>query len=136
MGVLSANRSRVGLDHDSIDAAAGEDVFVGLDHGVVAFVEAGLVYVEAVSVLHIELADSDQSAPGPKFVAELGLYLVEGHGQVTIAADVGFDDGGQQLFAGRGEHEVALSPVSQAEHVGAVRLVASRLLPELAGLEL
>ena len=95
MGVLPADRSRVGLDHDRIDAAAGEDVFVGLDHGVVAFVETGLVHVEAVGVLHIELADADQSASRPGFVSELGLYLVESHGQIAVAAHVGLDDVGE-----------------------------------------
>ena len=83
IGPLSASTIDVG------EAAAVEDPAIGLVHRVVARVELLDVGVEAVGVLHQELAGPDDAEPRPGLVAELGLDLVEGDRQLLVRAGPG-----------------------------------------------
>ena len=71
MEMLAAHDSALGLDVERVQPAALEDSPVSAAVGLEALVAPGLVAVERVGVLHDELADSQQSAAGPRLVAVL-----------------------------------------------------------------
>ena len=104
----------VRLDLVELEAAARVDAVVGLLVQGVALVEAGLVAVERVGVLHRELAGAQDAALGPRLVALLDLDVVPDLRQVAIAADrlrgVQRDD----LLVRDREHEVAVGAVAAA----------------------
>jgi len=112
----------VGLDDDGGYAAAAEDVLVGLEHLLVAHVQALPVGVEAVEVLHAELAQADDAAPRPRLVPELGLDLVDQDGQVAIALDVTLEEVHGDLLVGGAQRQVAVAAVLEDEEVVAERL--------------
>ncbi len=85
---LATHRADVGVDGHRRHAAAVEDVEVGLDHGRVVLVQRRLAAVEGVGVLHDELAQANQAATRPRFVAELLADVVDHLRQVAVAFDV------------------------------------------------
>ena len=96
---------------------------------VVGDVEAGVVDVEGVGVLHDELADAKEAGFGAGLVAKLGLDLVPDLGELLIAAQFVAGDGGHDLFVGHAEAEVGAFAVLEAKHVFAHDGPAARLLP-------
>ncbi len=115
-------------------ATAFEDARVGLEHRLIASVEASGVGVEGVEVHHAELAPADQAHARPLLVAELGLDLVQKLRQLAIALHVAAKEVDHDLFVRGAEDHVALAPVCEAEQGLAHRLLAAALLPEVGGL--
>jgi hypothetical protein len=98
-------------------STASEDSAVGLVVFVVRDVEAGLVDVEGVGVLHDELADAQEAGPGARFVAELGLDLIPDLRQLLVAAELAAGDGGHDLFVREAEAELCAFAVLEMEHI-------------------
>ena len=99
----SAHCSGVGLDHQELQPAAREDAPVdGLVLGV-AGVQARLVDVERVGVLHQELAHTQQARLGARLVAKLGLDLVPDLRELFVAAQLVCGDLGHDLLVSHGE---------------------------------
>ncbi len=106
---------------------------VGRAMGVVRRLQAGVVEVEAVRVLHHELAATQQTGAGTGLVAVLGLDLVDRQRQVLVRpADV-LHEQREHLLVGRGEQEVGALAVLEAEQVVAVLGPAPGRLVGLAG---
>ena len=97
-----------------------------------AAVEARLVDVKGVAVLHDELAHAQQARLGPRLVAELGLNLVPDLRQLLVAAQFAARDRGHDLFVRHAQAQVRALAVFQAEHVFAHGRPAAALLPRLA----
>ena len=89
---LAANRAAVRLYHYGVEPAPLEYICVRLHHLLVAEIETLFVGVEAVGVLHVELADPQQSSSRTLLVAEFRLNLVQDAGKVAVAVDVRLDD--------------------------------------------
>ena len=120
---------------DRRHAAAVEDATVGVEHGVVRGIEPVFVEVEGVGVLHRELAQPLQPRARAHLVAELGLNLVERHGQVAVGARVDAEEGGDHLLVRRAEREHALAAVGEAEQRRAIGAVAAGAFPQVHGRE-
>ena len=129
----AAHGAGVGLDGDELQAAAGEDLAVDRIVQIEALVQAGLVDVEGIAVLHGELAHAQQAGLGPRLVAELGLNLVPDLRQLLVAAQFAAGDGGHDLFVRHAQAEIGALAVLEAEHVVAHARPAAALLPRLAG---
>ena len=95
-----------------------------------AHLEAGLVAVERVRVLHDELADADQPAARPRLVAVLGLEVVPGLRQLPVALELARVEG-ERLLVRQREHEPPARAILHVEDLG--DLVAPGRLPELDG---
>jgi hypothetical protein len=102
---------------------------------VVGDVEAGLVDVEGVRVLHKELADAEEAGFGARLVPELGLDLIPDLRELLVAAELVAGYRGHDLFVGHTETEVCAFAVFEAEHVFAHDGPAAGLFPELARLK-
>ncbi len=114
---------------------AREDARVRVVHLPVARHHAGVVDVEAVRVLHDELARAHHAEAGPDLVAELGLDLVEVDRHLPVAADFLAHDVGDHFLVRRTHDEVPLVAVFEAQHVGAHLREAPRFLPQLRRLD-
>jgi hypothetical protein len=133
--VAAADGARVGEDGDGGDAAAVEDVLVGDEHAVVGHVQVGVVDVEAVEVLHGELARPHEAAAGARLVAELRLHLVDEDGQLAVALDEPLEEVDDDLLVRGAERQLAVAAVLEDEERLAEGLAAAGLLPQLDGLE-
>ena len=135
----AADGAAVGLDRHGPQAAAAEDAPVGLVHGAIGGLQAGLVGVEGIGVLHDELAPPHQAKPRPDLIAEFGLDLIEIHRQLPVGAQQIRRQGGDHLLMGGAQPQVATLAILQVEHdplaVG-VAGPAAAALPELGGLQL
>ncbi len=135
MGVLAPDGAAVSLHQDGAQPAAVVDVFIRLEHPVVALAQPGFVAVEAVQVLHAELADTEQPAAGARLVAELGLNLVQEQGQVAVALDVVAGELGDYLLMGGAQGKLALFTIEEDEQALAEGDIAPGLVPQLYGLQ-
>jgi hypothetical protein len=92
-------------------------------------VQAVLVAVEGVGVLHDELARAEQARAGARLVALLDLEVVEAEGQLPVGAhDLG-DVLGDRLLVGHGQHHLGAPTVLELEQLGDA--VAPGALPQL-----
>ena len=133
LGLGAAHGAGGGLDDDVLEAEPVEDPDVGVAVRLVALVEAGVVDVEGVGVLHDELAAAQQPGPGTRLVAVLRLDLVDRERQVLVGVVEVLHDEGEHLLVGRSEEVVVALAVLEAEEVGAVLRPAVGRLVGLTG---
>ncbi len=123
----------VGPDGDHWQAASGEDLEVRVVMRPVLGVEARLVEIEAVGVLHGELAGADHPGPRAGIVSPLDLDLEDESRELSIRADLARGKAGDHLLVGHGEHHAPVAPVLKARELGTDLLIPAALLPELCG---
>ena len=111
MRVLAPDGPAIGLGHQRGKAASAVNVAVGLGHGLIALFQALFACVEAVGVLHVELADPDQPRSRSHLIAELGLNLIQNERKVAVALDVGPHHVGDDLLVGGSHYQEPLAPV-------------------------
>ena len=120
--------------HDHVrHAQTVERALVGHPVLVVADLEALVVDVEAVGVLHRELAAAQQPGSGAGLVAELVLDLVDHEGQVLVAGVQVLHQEREHLLVGGRQHEVGAFAVLHPEDVVAVLRPSAAQLERLAG---
>ena len=102
---------------------------------VIALPRALLVEIEAVGVLHQELAAAHHAEAGAHLVAELPLDVVERARQIAVALGGIAEDGGDHLLVGRPEEHLALVPVRDPQHFRPIGVVAAGLAPQVGRLD-
>ena len=133
VGAGAAHHPDIGLDPVPAQAAAVEDPRVRLALEPVGTVEALLVAVEGVGVLHQELAGPQHPRARPRLVALLGLDVEKHQRQVAVGADLAGDVVRHALLVGHREDHRRPPAVLELEQL--VDRVAARLLPVLGRLE-
>ena len=133
MGHAPAHHAGVAGHGNGVQVAAVEDVEIGLVEFGIVGVDAGLVAVKGVGVLHRELAHANQTRPWAWLVAELGLNLVEHHRQLAVAADKPGRQFGHDLLVGHAQAHVTTVAVLEPRHVAADLVPAPATLPDLGG---
>ncbi len=131
----AAHHARVALDHHEVEAAARADAVVGADVQAVALLQCLVADVEAVGVLHDELARAQDAALGPRLVALLGLEVVPHLRQLLVAVDLARGEPGDDLLVGHRQRHVGALAVLETEHLAADGVPAAALLPELRRLQ-
>ncbi len=96
-------------------------------------IEPGLVYIEAVGVLHGELTDPQQAALRPRLIPELGLELVPELRELTVGGQLEREVG-EDFLVRHAEHELGTPPIAKPEHLLAHNIQPAGLLPELSRL--
>ncbi len=118
----------VRLDDPIVEAESLEDPTVGVPHGLVALHGRGIVDVEAVGILHQELAAPEQPRPRARLVAILHLYLIEVDRELSVALHLSPDEVGDDLLVGGPEVVVGALPVLEAHQRGTEGVPAPALL--------
>ena len=120
LGLRAAHRARHGR-HDHVGQPHAVEQFdVGRAVFGVRLVESRVGQVEAVGVLHDELARAQQPGPWASLVPILGLDLVEVQRQVLVGAGDVLHHQGEHLLVRRRKEEVGPLAVLEAEQVVAV----------------
>ena len=116
-----------------VDAQALEDADVGVAVLRVGLLQAVVVQVEGVRVLHEELAAAQDAGAGARLVAVLGLDLVQRDRQVLVGGDLALHHVGEHLLVGGAQEVVVAAAVLEAEQVVAVLGPAAGRLVVVAG---
>ena len=133
VGTDAAHHPDVRLDLVPVQCAAVEDLRVGTAEQLVARVEAGLVPVEGVGVLHLELARPEHARARACLVPLLDLDVVEQERKVAVGAHLARDVERQALLVRQRQNMGRALAVVELEQL--VDLVAAGLLPDLGRLE-
>ena len=132
---LAAHHPDVGLHRERVDAAPREDAMVRLVVTVVLQVETGLVAVEAVAVLHDELANANEPRTRTRVVAPLRLQVVDESGELTVAANLLADEVAHRLLVRHREDHIAVLSVLEPGELGTDHVPPPRILPDLGGVD-
>ena len=131
---LAAHHPGVGFDAQHVvEPDAAEDALVGFVGALIVRLQVRLTRVEAVRVLHRELAGADQPGARTRLVAVLGLDLVEHHGELLVAVDLAADERRHALLVGHGKQHRLVVAVLEAQELRSDGVVAPRLLPQVGG---
>ncbi|MCB5294869.1 hypothetical protein BJQ90_04338 [Arthrobacter sp. SO3] len=109
-----------GSDRNDLEAEALEDLQVRAAVRRVAGVQAGVVDVEGVGVLHDEFAAAQQACPGTCLVAVLVLDLVDAQRQVLVRGVQVLDQQGEHFLVGGRQQVVVALAVFEPEDALAV----------------
>ena len=135
VGARSLHGAGVRFDDGRLDAAAAEGAQVGGHEVLVGRFLAFQVDVEAVGVLHGELTDAQQTTTGTRFVAELGLEVVDAQRQLAVGRHDPLAEVGGDLLVGHGQHHVAPPAVLEPRHLRADRGESAGSLPQIGGVD-
>jgi hypothetical protein len=90
--------------------------------------------IEGIGVLHQEFARAHHAEARADLVAELPLNMEEIERQILIGAHRGAKNLGDHLLIGRAIEHLAVMAVGDAQHFLAIGVIASRLAPQIGGL--
>ena len=135
MGNLAAHHAAVGSDCNHGQAAALVDAEVGVVVGLVDLLKSFLVLVEAVAVLHGELAYADEARSGSGVVAPLGLELVNKKREPLVGIYDVASEVGCAFLMGHGKDHVPVVAVLEAAHFPVDAVESAGLFPEVAGVD-
>ena len=118
-----------------VEPAAVEHVAVRLIVQLVRVVEAFDVAVEAVVILHDELAAADEPETGTRFVSVFVLDLIQLHRKLTVGRDVLAGDVRKDFLVGGSQTELSAVAVLDAPQLGSVGRPAAGFLPQFGGFQ-
>ena len=133
-GYRAADLAGVGLHGTILKPAALANALVGRIHLVVFFLQRLLGIVEAVAILHDELAAAQQAEARANLVAELRLNLIHVQRQLLVRAQLGTHQRRDELLVRGAEAELVVVAIVQAHALGTVRVGAAGFLPQLCRL--
>ena len=134
-GYRAADLAGVGLHGTILKPAALANALVGRIHLVVFFLQRLLGIVEAVAILHDELAAAQQAEARANLVAELRLNLIHVQRQLLVRAQLGAHQRRDELLVRGAKAELVVVAIVQAHALGTVRVGAAGFLPQLFGLQ-
>ena len=100
----------------------------------VGAVEARLITVGAVGILHRELAHANKSAARSWLVAPLGLEVIHLLWELAPRVDQLAQQVSDDLLVRHRQHHVTATAIVEAAHLWADLVVAPRLAPEVGGM--
>ena len=133
MGDVAAHRPGVRLDADRVEAHPREGPLVRTVFGGIALLEPGLVGVEAVRVLHHELARAEEPGARARLVAAFRLEVIDDLRQLPVALELLLRVQVHELLVRVAHHELAPVVVGGAEGDRLERIPTAGLLPRLGG---
>ena len=131
VGLAAAHDPDVRGDDDRLETEPLEGPDVGAVLRLVAGVEAGLVAVGAVGVLHDELADADETAAGARLVAPLGLEVIDLLRELPPRPDDVGEQQADDLLVGHRQDHVAAVAVLEPGQLRPDRVVAAARPPDV-----
>ena len=131
MGERAAHHANVAGHGDRLKSKPSKDARIGVVVEVVGAVEARLVTVGAVGVLHRELAHANESAARAWLVAPLRLEVIHLLWELSPRVDQLAKQVGHHLFVRHRQDHVAAAAIVEAAHLWADLVVAPRLAPEV-----
>ena len=135
MRVVAADGARVGAHRDRLQAHPLIGAQIADQMAVIGVQRVFFGEVEVVAVLHQELTPPHHAETRADLVTEFPLDVVERQRQVLVRADMAAEDVGDHLLVGGAIEHVAVLPVADAQHLGAIGVIAARFLPQVRRLQ-
>src|SRR5215475_12406561 len=135
MTEVAADWPRLRSHRDRLQSHACKGAQVSDKHLVVRPPRPGLVDVEGIGVLHQEFTTAHDAEPRALLVAEFPLNMIEIERQAPVRLHIGAEDLGDHFLVGRPVQKLALVPVGDAQHLRAIRVIATALAPEIRKLQ-
>ncbi len=135
MREVAADGAGLGPHRYGLEPHARERAQIGDEHLVVGDACGRLVEIEGIGVLHQELASAHHAEARALLVPELPLDVIENLGKLAIRADIGPEDFRDHVLVGWPVEQFAFVPVLDAQHLGAVGIVAPAFAPEIGKLQ-
>ena len=133
LGARATHRTAHRRDDDVAQAQTLEDALVGVTLGLVGSVQALIVDVEGVGILHDELAAADQTGARASLVTVLRLNLVQRDRKVLVRGVHILHQQGEHFLVRGGQQVVAALTVVELEQRRAVLFPAVRRLVGFGG---
>jgi hypothetical protein len=111
VGHAATDRAGIRLDRPEREVHSPADGGVGVVHPTISPLEARLVEVKRICVLHDEFTGTHHPEAGPNLVPELGLNLVVVDRELPIALQIAAGDVGDDFLVSRPETETSLVPI-------------------------
>ena len=131
MGERAAHHANVAGHGDRLKSKPRKDARVGVVVEVVGAIEASLITVGAVGVLHRELAHANESAARAWLVAPLRLEVIHLLWELAPRVDQLAKQVGHYLFVRHRQDHVTATTIVEAAHLWADLVVAPSLAPEV-----
>ncbi|RMF13097.1 MAG: AI-2E family transporter [Candidatus Dadabacteria bacterium] len=130
----AANRSCVRFDGPPVETATIEDATVRIVHTLVRLIEARVVCVETVGILHDKLPSAHQTKPRTHLVTKFRMDLVQVQRQLSVAGDVAAHKVDDDFLVCRTQDEVTTVAVLEAKQLRPKFVPSSAFLPQFCGL--
>ncbi len=134
MGIAAADGSRIRFHCPESQPASGKDLFIGIVHIVVASVQAFVIPVKGIGILHDELPAPHQAETGSCLVPVFGLNLIQVQGKLTVGGYIVPNHVGKDFLMGGSQAEIPAVPVLETPEFRPVSEPSSRLHPQLCRL--
>jgi hypothetical protein len=135
VGLAPAHDPNVARHHDGFKPKPLERSDVRSMLRLVAGIEACLVGIAAVGVLHHELANANEAAPGSRLIPPLRLEVVDHHRQLAIRLDDVGEEQCDDLFVSHREDHVPSAAVLEPAQLRPNRLVAAARPPDISWMD-
>ncbi len=135
MGLATAHDPDIACDDLRLEPETLEDPNVGALLRLVTGVEACLVQVAAVGILHDEFTDAEKAAAGAGLVAPFRLEVVEHHGQLAIRPDDVGEEQPHDFLMGHCQDHLPAGPVLEPRQLRPDRVVPATGLPDVGRMD-
>ena len=132
---IAADRTGLGAHRDRLQPHPCEGPQVSHEHLVVGAARARLVEIERIGILHQEFAAAHHAEARTLLIAELPLDVIEIERQALVRLHIAAEYLGDHFLVGRPVQQFALVAVGDAQHFGAVGIVAAALAPQVGQLQ-
>ena len=135
MRVIASYRAAIGAHrnclqpHPLIGAQVTDHMAVIGMHG------AGLIDIKIITIFHKKFAPPHHTEPGPDFIAELPLNVIQRHRQVFITAHMAAKNIRNQLFIGWPIKHVTPMAILNAQHFLPIIIKAPTFTPKVRRLQ-
>ena len=114
--IVATNIAGIGLNRSEFKLHAIQNTLVTAIHFLVGCVEAVLIQMKGVGVLHGEFPRPHDAESWSTFVTELGLNLVKIDGQLTVALHFPTKQIRDYLLVGWSQAKISVVSVLHAQH--------------------
>ena len=134
-GQRAADLAAVRFDGTEVQAQAIADALIGTAHLLVGLMQGFVGGMEAVRVLHDELAAAHEAEAGTALVAVLHLDLIQVQRELPVGAQLIAHQIGDDFLMGGSQAQAEPMTVVKAHHFGTVCIPTAAFRPQLSRLK-
>ena len=134
MGRIAADSTGVSNNRAEIQTATGENAIVRIIHELVLLIQAFLVHIKGVSILHDKLTAAHEAETRTLFISVLVLNLVHRHRKLLVRRCIHRNQSSHQFFMGRSQAIISAMTILKLKHFFPVHIPTAALLPNFSRL--
>ena len=132
--IAAPNGACISFNRPEGQSASGKNPVVCVIHRLIAFIQALIILIERISVLHDEFSASHQSKTRSGFISVLGLNLIQIHRQLPVRGYIVSNNVGKNFLMCWSQTKISAVSVFQSPELRSVCVPSSGLLPKFGRL--